>query len=130
MRYPTNYGFIPHTLSPDGDPLDVLVVARSPFIPGCVVRVRPIAVLFLEDEAGGDENCSPCRWTPPFPITSGWRKPTTCRRSLSSRSSISSPTIRIWSRRNGSRVGIWGGKDEACRVIQDSIERAKAAKDG
>ena len=55
MRYPTNYGFIPHTLSPDGDPLDCMVVARSPFIPGCVVRVRPIAVLLLEDEAGGDE---------------------------------------------------------------------------
>ena len=55
MRYPANYGFIPHTLSPDGDPLDALVVARSPFIPGCVVRVRPIAVLKLEDEHGGDE---------------------------------------------------------------------------
>jgi len=55
MRYPANYGFIPHTLSADGDPLDCLVVARSPFIPGCVVRVRPIAVLWLEDEAGGDE---------------------------------------------------------------------------
>ncbi len=55
MRYPANYGFIPHTLSPDGDPLDVMVVARSPFVPGCVVRVRPIAVLLLEDEAGGDE---------------------------------------------------------------------------
>ena len=55
MRYPANYGFIPHTLSPDGDPLDALVVSRSPFIPGCVVRVRPIAVLKLEDEAGGDE---------------------------------------------------------------------------
>ncbi len=54
MRYPANYGFIPHTLSPDGDPLDALVIARSPFIPGCVVRVRPIAVLKLEDEAGGD----------------------------------------------------------------------------
>ena len=43
MRYPANYGFVPHTLSPDGDPLDALVIARSPFIPGCVVRARPIA---------------------------------------------------------------------------------------
>src|SRR4029453_11705479 len=55
MRYPANYGFVPHTLSPDGDPLDALGVAPSPFLPGCVVRARPIAVLFLEDEAGGDE---------------------------------------------------------------------------
>ena len=55
MRYPANYGFVPHTLGDDGDPLDCLVMARSPFMPGCVVRARPIAVLFLEDEAGGDE---------------------------------------------------------------------------
>ena len=54
MRYPANYGFVPHTLSPDGDPLDALVIARSPFVPGSVVRARPIAVLNLEDEAGGD----------------------------------------------------------------------------
>ena len=40
MRYPANYGFVPHTLSPDGDPLDALVISRSPFIPGCVVRAR------------------------------------------------------------------------------------------
>src|SRR5438552_8751205 len=55
MRYTANYGFVPHPLSPDGDPIDALVVARSSFIPGCVVRVPPIAVLFLEDEHGGDE---------------------------------------------------------------------------
>ena len=55
MRYPANYGFIPQTLGEDGDPLDCLVMARWPFMPGCVVRARPVAVLFLEDEAGGDE---------------------------------------------------------------------------
>src|SRR3954447_7079622 len=55
MRYPANYGFVPHTLSFDGDPIDALVVSRTPFIPGSVVRTRPIAVLFLEDEHGGDE---------------------------------------------------------------------------
>ena len=55
MRYPANYGFVPHTLSDDGDPIDALVISRSPFIPGCVVRARPIGVLNLEDEHGGDE---------------------------------------------------------------------------
>ena len=54
MRYPANYGFVPHTLSPDGDPLDALVIARSSFVPGCVVRTRPIGVLNLEDEHGVD----------------------------------------------------------------------------
>ena len=68
MRYPANYGFVPHTLSPDGDPLDALVVARSPFVPGSVVRARPIAVLNLEDEAGGDEKllCVPDDKTFPY----------------------------------------------------------------
>lgn len=68
MRYPANYGFVPHTLSPDGDPLDALVVARSPFVPGCVVRARPIGVLKLEDEHGGDEKliCVPVDTTFPY----------------------------------------------------------------
>lgn len=55
MRYPCNYGFIPHTLSDDGDPTDVLVVGQRPLVPGCVVRARPIGVLMMEDEAGFDE---------------------------------------------------------------------------
>jgi inorganic pyrophosphatase len=55
MRYPCNYGYIPHTLSDDGDPIDVLVVMPVPLIPGSVIRVRPIGVLLMTDEAGGDE---------------------------------------------------------------------------
>ena len=55
MRYPANYGFIPHTLGEDGDPLDALVVARSPIIAGAVIRVRPVGVLLMEDDKGGDE---------------------------------------------------------------------------
>lgn len=55
MQYPANYGFIPHTLSDDGDPVDVLVVSRIPVVPGAVVRVRPIGVLMMTDEAGQDE---------------------------------------------------------------------------
>jgi inorganic pyrophosphatase len=68
MRYPANYGFIPHTLCDDGDALDALVIARSPFLPGCVVRCRPIAVLQLEDEHGGDEKliCVPDDKTFPY----------------------------------------------------------------
>ncbi len=55
MFYPANYGFIPHTLSPDGDPCDVLVVSQVPVMPGAVIRSRPIGALLMEDEAGGDE---------------------------------------------------------------------------
>lgn len=55
MHYPCNYGFIPHTLSDDGDPVDVLVVGPYPIVPGAVVRTRPVGVLIMEDEKGGDE---------------------------------------------------------------------------
>ncbi len=55
MRYPCNYGFIPHTLADDGDPVDVLIANNTPIMPGAVVRCRPIGVLVMEDEAGMDE---------------------------------------------------------------------------
>ena len=54
MHYPCNYGYIPHTLCGDGDPVDVLVVMPLPLVPGCIVRCRPVGVLNMEDEAGDD----------------------------------------------------------------------------
>jgi inorganic pyrophosphatase len=55
MTYPGNYGFVPHTLSDDGDPIDVLVCNTRPLIPGCVINVRPIGVMLMEDNSGLDE---------------------------------------------------------------------------
>jgi len=55
MFYPGNYGFVPHTLAADGDPVDVLVVGPTSVVPGAIVRSRPIGVLIMEDEAGKDE---------------------------------------------------------------------------
>lgn len=55
MYYPCNYGFVPHTLSDDGDPCDVLVVSDYPIFPGCVIAVKPVGVLIMEDEKGFDE---------------------------------------------------------------------------
>jgi inorganic pyrophosphatase len=55
MRYPGNYGFVPHTLSDDGDPIDVLIANTRPILPGAVINVRPIGVLKMEDDGGGDE---------------------------------------------------------------------------
>lgn len=55
MFYPGNYGFVPHTLSGDGDPLDVLIVGPVAVVPGAVVRCRPLGALLMEDEAGIDE---------------------------------------------------------------------------
>ena len=55
MVYPANYGFIPHTLADDGDPLDILVIGPVPVAVGCVVRSRPIGVLVMEDDKGNDD---------------------------------------------------------------------------
>jgi inorganic pyrophosphatase len=55
MAYPGNYGFVPHTLSADGDPIDVLVCNTRPLLPGCVINVRPIGILVMEEDSGLDE---------------------------------------------------------------------------
>jgi inorganic pyrophosphatase len=55
MRYPGNYGFVPHTLSQDGDPIDVLIANTRPIVPGAVINVRPIGVFKMEDDGGIDE---------------------------------------------------------------------------
>jgi inorganic pyrophosphatase len=55
MTYPGNYGFVPHTLSEDGDPIDVLICNTRPLVPGCVINVRPIGVMVMEDDGGKDE---------------------------------------------------------------------------
>jgi len=55
MYYPANYGFVPHTLSEDGDPVDVLVLGNVPVVPGSVMRSRPVGVMLMEDEKGPDE---------------------------------------------------------------------------
>ena len=55
MRYPGNYGFVPHTLSDDGDPIDVLIANQRGIVPGAVIAVRPVGVLKMKDEGGGDE---------------------------------------------------------------------------
>jgi inorganic pyrophosphatase len=55
MYYPGNYGFIPHTLSADGDPCDIIVVSQVPVVAGAVIRCRPVGALVMEDESGSDE---------------------------------------------------------------------------
>src|SRR5690242_21887463 len=56
MFYPGNYGFIPHTLADDGDPMDILVVGPTPVVPGAIIRCRPVGALILRDEAARDRH--------------------------------------------------------------------------
>jgi len=61
MSYPGNYGFVPHTLSEDGDPIDVLVCNTRELVPGCVINARPVGVLIMEDNAGQEKKYLPYR---------------------------------------------------------------------
>ncbi len=128
MRYPANYGFVPHTLSPDGDPLDALVVARSPFVPGCVVRARPIGVLNLEDEHGGDEKliCVPVDSTFPYYSDVGERQdlPSIVLKQIEHFfTHYKDLEAEKWV-----RVGKWGTAEEARQIVLESISRAQQQK--
>ncbi|MGN6528958.1 MAG: inorganic diphosphatase [Burkholderiaceae bacterium] len=75
MHYPCNYGYVPKTLSDDGDPVDVLVITPFPLTPGVVVTCRAIGVLQMDDEAGGDAKLLAVPTTKILPIYEHWKKP-------------------------------------------------------
>ena len=75
MHYPTNYGYVPMTLSGDGDPVDVLVITPVPLIPGVVVTCRPIGILQMEDEAGMDGKVLAVPTDKILSIYTQWQKP-------------------------------------------------------
>ena len=75
MHYPCNYGYIPETLADDGDPVDVLVITPSARTPGVVVTCRPLGVLKMDDEAGGDAKLLAVPINKVLPIYSHWHRP-------------------------------------------------------
>ncbi len=124
MRYPGNYGFVPHTLSEDGDPLDVLVANTRPIVPGAVINVRPVGVLKMEDDGGVDEKVLA---VPSAKLT---------KRYVSVRNYGDLPAITIEQIQHffehykdlepGKWVKVmgWGDADEARRFISEAIDRA------
>ncbi len=128
MRYPCNYGFVPHTLGDDGDPLDVLVASGVPFIPGCVVRVRPVGVLLMEDDGGGDEKllCVPVDKLHPYytGIESYCDLPAIVVEQITHFfAHYKDLEPGKWVKIKG-----WEGPETAERLILEAIERAKTAK--
>ncbi len=130
MRYPGNYGFIPHTLSEDGDPCDVLVASTRPLVPGSYIAVRPIGVMLMEDEGGGDEKIIA------VPV------PKLTKRYENVHNYTDLPKITLdqiqhffehykdlepgkWVKLKG-----WGDAATAKKLIVEAMERAKAAKTG
>ena len=128
MRYPANYGFVPHTLSEDGDPIDALVIARVPFVPGCVVEARPIAVLKMADEKGEDEKlvCVPVSSTSPYYAD------VACKEDLPEIlfGQIEHFFTHYKDLEKGKWVKVqgWGDAEEAKRLVLEAVERYKAAK--
>lgn len=127
MRYPGNYGFVPHTLSPDGDPIDVLVCNTRAIVPGAVINCRPIGVLVMEDDGGGDEKLIA---VPSSKLTKRYDK----IRSSRDLPDITSQQIEHFfahykDLEPGKWVKIhhWGDADEAKRLIVEAIERAKGS---
>ncbi len=125
MSYPGNYGFVPHTLSEDGDPIDVLVCNTRELIPGCIINVRPIGVLIMEDNEGQDEKIIA---VPSHALTRRYDKVLDC---------FDLPEITLqqithffehykdlepgkWA-----KVEDWHGTDTAKQMITEAIDRAK-----
>ena len=129
MRYPCNYGYIPHTLCGDGDPADVLVILPLPLVPGSVIRCRPVGVLRMKDEAGSDEKLVA---VPIDKVFDGY-----------SHIQDIGQVSQHWLERIGHffehykdlekgkwvKLDGWGNADEAKRIIRESVQRFEDAPD-
>ena len=128
MRYPGNYGFVPHTLSGDGDPCDVIVANTRALMPGSVISARVVGVLLMEDEAGQDEKI--------LAVPSSWLT----QRYDKVQNYTDMPEITIkqiehffahYKDLEGTKwvkVLGWADADRARELIQEGIERARAEK--
>ena len=130
MHYPCNYGYIPQTLSDDGDPCDVLVLSPFPLITGVVVRCRPIGMLKMDDEAGGD---SKILAVPIDKLSSLYRTIQSPRDFPEVQlSQIAHFFEHYKDLEPGKWVKLiaWHGADEARRLIRAAIDRARAQGQG
>ncbi|MGB5949398.1 MAG: inorganic diphosphatase [Parvibaculum sp.] len=128
MQYPANYGFVPHTLSDDGDPVDVLVVSRIPVVPGAVVRVRPIGVLMMHDEAGQDEKVLAVPVEKLNPYYKNVKSYTDLPEILIQRIAHFFEHYKDLEEGKWVRIEGWQGPEEAEKIILKAIEAAKAAE--
>ncbi|WP_127520878.1 inorganic diphosphatase [Mesorhizobium sp. Z1-4] len=127
MTYPGNYGFVPHTLSDDGDPIDVLVCNTRQLVPGCVINVRPIGVLVMEDNAGMDEKVLA---VPSSHLTQRYENVA----NFSDLPAITLKQIEHFFEHYKDlepgkwvKIGAWQNADTAKQMIRDAIERARTA---
>lgn len=122
MFYPADYGFVPNTLAADGDPLDFLVVTRADVVPGCVIRCRPVGVLHMEDESGGDEKIIGVPVTKLDPYFSEIQTYEDFPEIFRDQIKHFFERYKDLEKGKWVKLGGWGGPDEAKRIIQESID--------
>ncbi len=118
MFYPANYGFIPHTLGGDGDPLDVLVITEYPIVPGSVIRCRPVAVLHMTDEGGVDEKIVAVPHDKLTPVYKDIRDESDLPEVLKQRIQHFYTSYKDLEPNKWVKVDRWGTKDEAEEAIR------------
>ncbi|ODS02982.1 inorganic pyrophosphatase [Methyloceanibacter marginalis] len=125
MFYPANYGFIPHTLSEDGDPVDCMVIAPTPVASGVVIRARPIGALLMEDEKASTRKSSPYPSTNCTPSISASRATATSPRILVEQIGHFFEHYKDLEQGKWVKVVRWAEHAEAADLIRAGIERAE-----
>ncbi len=125
MHYPGNYGFIPHTLSGDGDPVDVLVLSSVPVMPGAVLRSRPVGVLMMEDDKGIDEKILAVPVPKLYPYHDNIVNLEDIRPILRDQIEHFFTHYKDLEKGKWSKVMGWKNADMAAQMIQEGLERAQ-----
>ncbi len=130
MYYPCNYGFIPHTLSGDGDPVDVCVVGHHSVIPGAVLRSRPVGVLIMEDEAGQDEKLLAVPVDKLHPFYSNVKNYSDLPETMTEQIAHFFQHYKDLEKGKWVKIIRWGDAEEAARMITEGLERAVTVNKG
>lgn len=128
MRYPANYGFIPHTLSGDGDPVDVLLYCPYPLQPLSVVRCRPVGVMITEDDSGTDEKLIAVLHDKLYPHTANIKSLKDLPEQFVNEIQHFYENYKKLEKGKWVKVSGWKDTADAEKIILESIERAKSKK--
>ncbi len=128
MFYPGNYGFIPHTLSDDGDPVDVIAIGQLPVMPGAVMAVKPIGVLLMEDDGGKDEKIIARPIDKLFPYHKDVNDFTDIQPILREQIEHFFTHYKDLEKGKWVKIGGWDNADRARTLIQEGIARLQAQK--
>jgi inorganic pyrophosphatase len=125
MYYPCNYGYVPQTLSEDGDPVDVLVITPTPLLPGCVIRARPVGMLKMQDEKGEDSKILAVPHDKVSPLYQQIKSPEDLSPHLIRAIEHFFEHYKDLEPDKWVKVQGWVGKDAACEEVLASIKRYK-----